>query len=409
MENKIRIFIDQPGELEKLYRENRSGFKQAFSTLYPDLKDQILARYWYERLYYPEGQIFKGKGLGYILIAGLISGLLTQIPGWFSLTPEEYFARHTGFIVFIALAGYYLYKSPPNRLLMVTLFLLTIVLVLYVNLIPGNLNDDVFALICMHVPVLLWGITGIAYMGQPIQNSERRLSYLKFMGDLIVISTVLGLSGLILSGLTVGLFEVIGLNIENFYYENIALFFLPWIPILGVYLIDTNPELVGKISPVIAKIFSPLVLMMLIAYLAAILISDQSLYHDREYLLMYNILLIGVMAIILFSIAERSDNEISKPEKIILFLLSMLTIVINTFALSAIVFRISNLGIAPNRLAVLGANVLMLSNLLMVSIQFIRIWSGQTGMLSVHNAISRYLPVYLGWALVVALIFPLLF
>src|SRR5690606_21179698 len=196
--------------------------------------------------------------------------------------------------------------------------------------IPGNLNDDVFALICMHVPVLLWGITGIAYMGQPIQNSERRLSYLKFMGDLIVISTVLGLSGLILSGLTVGLFEVIGLNIENFYYENIALFFLPWIPILGVYLIDTNPELVGKISPVIAKIFSPLVLVMLIAYLAAILISDQSLYHDREYLLMYNILLIGVMAIILFSIAERSDNEISKPEKIILFLLSMLTIVINT-------------------------------------------------------------------------------
>ncbi len=62
-----------------------------------------------------------------------------------------------------------------------------------------------------------------------------------------------------MTGITIGLFSLLGINIEQFYFENIVIFALPAVPILGTYLIQTNPQLVGKVSPVIAKIFSPLV------------------------------------------------------------------------------------------------------------------------------------------------------
>ncbi|UJH92133.1 hypothetical protein LZ575_06015 [Antarcticibacterium sp. 1MA-6-2] len=107
----------------------------------------------------------------------------------------------------------------------------------------------------------------------------------------------------IMTGITIGLFSLIGINIEQFYFEYVVVFGLPAIPILGTYLTQTNPHLVGKISPVIARIFSPLVLVMLVIYLVAMLYSGKDPYNDREFLLIFNVLLIGVMAIIFFSVA----------------------------------------------------------------------------------------------------------
>ena len=68
------------------------------------------------------------------------------------------------------------------------------------------------------------------------------------------------------------------------------------------------------------------------------------------------------MAIILFSIAETARSAKSKLTFNMLFLLSVLTIIVNSIALSAILFRISEWGISPNRLAVLGGNILILIN-----------------------------------------------
>ncbi|GAB1374555.1 hypothetical protein MASR1M46_14410 [Bacteroidales bacterium] len=64
----------------------------------------------------------------------------------------------------------------------------------------------------------------------------------------------------------------------------------------------------GKVSPVIAKIFSPLVLIMLLVFLSAMAFSGKDPYNDREFLIIFNALLVGVMAIIFFSVAESSSG-----------------------------------------------------------------------------------------------------
>src|SRR5690606_24629420 len=130
-------------------------------------------------------------------------------------------------------------------------------------------------------------------------------------------------------GVTIGLFSLIGYNIEAFYAEYVVVFGLPAAPILGTYLTQGNPQLVDKVSPVIAKIFSPLVLVMLVIYLVAMVYSGKDPYNDREFLLIFNALLIGVMAIIFFSIAGTTGTRKSKPEILVLILLSVVTILVN--------------------------------------------------------------------------------
>jgi uncharacterized membrane protein YozB (DUF420 family) len=93
----------------------------------------------------------------------------------------------------------------------------------------------------------------------------------------------------------------------------------------------------------------------------------------------------------------------------ILFLLSVVTIVVNGVALSAILFRISEWGITPNRAAVLGSNVLILINLLLVTVQLVKVLSKKADITGVGKAIAFYLPIYIVWAIIVTFIFPLIF
>jgi hypothetical protein len=118
---------------------------------------------------------------------------------------------------------------------------------------------------------------------------------------------------------------------------------------------------------------------------------------------------IGVMAIIFFSIAETSKNSVGKFSNIMLFSLSVVTIIINGIALSAILFRISEWGITPNRLAVLGGNILILINLLLVSYKLFNAVKDRNKIGKVENSIASYISVYRLWTILVTFVFPVIF
>ena len=115
------------------------------------------------------------------------------------------------------------------------------------------------------------------------------------------------------------------------------------------------------------------------------------------------------MAIVFFSIAETSKGGNSNSEKWILFLLCLVTIIVNGIALSAILFRIFEWGITPNRAAVLGGNVLILVNLVLVTLQLYKVLSRKADISGVGKVIASYLPVYCIWTTIVTFVFPLIF
>jgi hypothetical protein len=411
MKDEILTNLGNAAQLERLYRADKSAFKRAFNALLPELEDNPLVTFWNERLNYANDDISWGSGkeLLLVILASLLAGLIAKLPAILSINEEFFYTRNIGFIVFPLLTAYFAWKNKLSTGKIALIAGATLTGLIFINLFPDLEDSDTLVLSCLHLPLFLWSITGFAFVGDSRNNDEKRLAYLKYNGDLIVMTTLILIAGGILSGITIGLFELIGIDIADFYFENIVVFGLSAAPLVGTYLTQTNPQLVGKVSPVIAKIFSPLVLVMLVIYLVAIVYSGKNPYNDRDFLMIFNALLIGVMAIIFFSIAETSRSGKSQGETWILFLLSAITAIVNGIALSAILFRISTWGITPNRVAVLGGNILILINLLLVIAQFYRVLSKKTDLSGVRKAIALYLPYYIAWAIVGTFILPLIF
>ena len=403
--------IDNPKQLEKLYRKNKTGFQRVFNAIYPDIQGHTSAQVWNERLNFEQGDLFLGpkKEMLFVLLAALVTGLLARIPEFTGMNADNFFMRNIGLVGSPMLMAYFLWKQKTALRQILVPLVAVILSAFYINFLPNNPASNSILLACIHLPVFLWTLLGYSFAGGNWKSHSQRINFLRFNGDFAVMSALLVLAGGLFTGITIGLFELIGLHIQEFYAKHIVIWGISAIPILSTYLVLNNPQLVNKISPLIARIFTPLVFVTLLVFLIAIIYTGKNVYNDRNFLLLFNGLLIAVMAIILFSVTEITKNTAGKLNLFILFGLSLLTIILNGIALSAIAFRLSEFGITPNRIAVLGANLLIFINLLLVAYQLFRILKGKAHVQQLENSIVVLLPVYGIWSVVVTFLFPLLF
>jgi hypothetical protein len=411
MREDIKNNLDNPVQLERLYQENRTTFKREFNLIYPDIRETATAQIWNARLNFENEKISWGtsKELIFVLVISFIAGLIAKIPDFTEITPDYFYPRNIAFVVFPLLAAYFAWKhknQTKNILIASAAFLVSVI---YINLLPDDPDSDTLILACIHLPLFLWTVLGFTFVGDKLNNSQRRLDFLRYNADLVVMTTIILIAGGLLTAITFGLFELIDIKIEEFYFHYIGIWGLAAAPIIGTYLVQTNPQLVNKVSPVIAKVFTPLVLVTLVVYLVALIFTGKDPYNDREFLLIFNALLIGVMAIIFFSIAETSKNADSKIGIILLLGLSIVTVIVNGIALSAIVFRISEWGLTPNRFAVLGGNILILTNLFIVTYRLFKTIKDKNEIEKVENSIASFLPIYCLWTIFVTFIVPVLF
>jgi len=411
LKEKILGNLDNPHQLEVLYRTNKRAFTKDFNHIYEDIKELSAAKTWKARLDFAEQSILWGTRTEQlvVLVASLFAVLIAQIPEIAGLEPEAFYLRNISFIVFPVLAGYFAWKHQVPFKTMLVVATVFIGAAFYINMLPSDPQSDTLVLAALHLPLFLWSLLGLTYVGANPDNIQKRLDFLQYNGNLLVISAVLTIAGGLLTGITLGLFSLIEINIENFYFQYIVISGMAVLPLVGTYLVQANPNLVNNIAPVAARVFTPLVLATLVVYLVAVVITGKSPYHDRDFLLVFNALLIGVLALIYFSISGTPDNSKSKAGILLLAVLSAVTILLNGIALSAIVFRIAEWGITPNRMAVLGTNILVLANLILVAFQLFRTFRDDPSLELSERSIARFLPLYSLWCLVVVFVFPLVF
>lgn len=216
----------------------------------------------------------------------------------------------------------------------------------------------------------------------------------------------MAISGIILTGITMQLFTMINLDISEFYFTNIVLIGVASVSILTTYLVDLNFNFVRNIAPLIAKLFGPLVLFTLILFMIMVIITGQNPFIDREFLLVFNIVLLVVLAISLFSIIESSESKITNVVNCALISIALL---IDIFALSSILFRLSSYGLTPNRCAVLGINLIIGIHLSRILYSYIKYFKNKVELNLIHKSITDYLPIYGIWSLIVIFAFPILF
>ena len=411
MKEQIRQNIGDPEMLEILFRKDKTAFMRDFDEATCGT-DTSLVKFWQIRLNRTEPirqhQALK-NGLIVVAVISVIAALLVRLPILLLNMPtEDFLVRNLSIVIFAGLTAWFITKNRitgwKNILILATP---VIVLTICVNLLPEKLTDTTI-LAFLHAPLFMIFIVALAYVSFDFMNSGKVSGFIRYCGELLTMTGLLAIAGAMLSGVTIGLFEIIGMKIGELYMENVGIIGVAVIPVFAAWLIDLYPGMTDRIVPVIARIFTPLVLLSTVIYLVAITISGISLSENRDFLLVFNILLLGVMAIIVFSLSELDKSEVRKLNVILLFLLAVVTLLIDLYALAAITTRLSE-GFTPNRTVILVSNILILVNLLLVLPGLYLAGFRGKGLDRVEMIINRYLPVYFIYSVVVIFIFPLIF
>jgi len=230
MNDKIKTNIGNHEVLENLYRSDRKAFKTAFKNVYPEIENHEAAKFWKTRLDYDDRddilKSFSAKEIFMVISVCFITAFLIKIPDIFSLNiPEDiFFFRNGALIVFLGLALYRtLIKgiSKPER--MASAAIIFLASALYINLLPSGENGAAIRLAYIHLPLLIWFLFGFVYTGCDFRSHEKRIDFIRYNGDLAIVYALIAIAGGLLSAFTIGLFDSIGLNIEEFYSRNIIL------------------------------------------------------------------------------------------------------------------------------------------------------------------------------------------
>lgn len=411
MKQQIIQSINDPEALEMLFRKDKSGFTLDFPEAAAGIENDLV-RFWQIRLKKETAgqkhQLLK-TDLWIVAILSIVIALLVKAHFIFgNMTMEDFWFRNLSTIAFAGLTAWFILKSRitgVNNILL--LALPVVILTIFMNLLPEK-QCDTTRLVFIHAPLFMWFIFGLVWVSFKYTNTSKVSAFIRYNGELATMYGLLCIAGAILSGMTISLFSIIGMEIGKFYMENIGIVGLAVFPVVAALLIDLYPDITSRIAPIIARIFTPLVFISAIVYLVAITVSGIDLSKNREFLIIFNLLMLGVMAIIVFSLSELDKSNIRKLNVILLFLLAVVTLIIDFFALSAIISRLSE-GFTPNRTVVLISNILVLVNLLLILPDlFLASFKGKSPD-RVEKIICSYLPVYFLYCVVVIFAFPFIF
>lgn len=419
MKDQIINAADSPHALEALYRANPKEFTRALGDAMAERPDLLTLQVWHERLFFekPIEQLqqssaprFSIRDIVVTVVLSLLAGTLAKIPHFFPMLDEErFYTRNLGGIVGGALVLYFCIQTSCRMKTAATLIALLLGATLYLNALPGKSTSDTVLLACMHMPFFFWSLLGIAFLGGAWKNMPGRMDYVRYNGELLVYSTIILMGGMVLTGLTVALFGLIDLRIEDWYMKNVAVYGAVACPMVATLLVERVVGERFKIAPLLAKVFTPLFLLTVVVYLLAMMLNQRSPFTDRDFLIAFNGLLLVVLGLCVFSISERGTKKSAGVLDLMNMGLVSVTLVIDIIALAAILFRLTSYGFTPNRLAVLGANLLAFGHLAGILWHYLKFARRRASLQSLDRWIVAYIPVYLAWSIVVAVAFPLAF
>jgi hypothetical protein len=115
------------------------------------------------------------------------------------------------------------------------------------------------------------------------------------------------------------------------------------------------------------------------------------------------------MALIIFSLSEMTKKGKQVFQLYTLLGLSFITILLNSIALYAIVFRLIEYGFSANRVAVVGADLLIFTHLILVTRKLFLFSKSSINVNDVEETAGKFLPVYFIWTSFVVFLMPFIF
>lgn len=355
------------------------------------------------------------RELGVVVLLALAAVGLSEIPRIFgarllSGDGKNVFLENLALFFMPVVAVYYAIRSRPRAGLAAVVAALFALGALTINLYPWTPppQGQTLMLAFLHLPVMLWLVVGLAFAGSRWRECQARMDFLRTTGEAVIYGTLILCGGVVLSAFTMVIFSALGLDIQQPYTEHVALGGAVAAPVVAVFLVNAKKSIVENIAPVLSRIFSPLVLLTLAAFLVALGVLGRSPLTDRDTLLAFNVMLILVLALVIYNLSARRSAERRELADWLNLALVACAVAIDGIALVSIVGRILSFGWSPNRVALFGENIVLLVDLGGLAWLTFRFVVGRGRFQAIERWQTGYLPVLFGWsALVVAALPPL--
>ncbi len=340
--------------------------------------------------------------------AGLAVKALAAFGGGGDLD-QPLFARNIAVVVLPFVAGYFAWKRRLDARVVAWLAAAFVVAAVVVNTYPFAPKSNTEALAALHLPIALWLTVGIAYAGGRWQDPARRMDFVRFSGELFIYFVLIALGGGMLMGFTAMLFQAIGIDIEPVFERWLLPFAVPGALVVAAWLVEAKQSVIENMAPVLTRLFTPMFAALLLAFLGTMLWTGRAMDVHRELLIAFDGLLAVVLALLLYATSARDATTPPGAFDYVQLVLVVSALLADAVALWVIATRITELGFTPNRVAALGENVLLLVNLAWSAVLCLRFVRGRGPLRALERWQVRYLHVYVAWAAIVVLAFPLVF
>ena len=347
-----------------------------------------------------------------VLALAVAAALAIKAPELFGVSlvdGSEFYPRNLSLFVLPLLAGYFVWKRGFDLARTLWLALAFATAAVFANVFPFERAGATMLLTALHLPIALWLVVGAAYAGDRWRSAGARMDFVRFSGELFIYYVLIALGGGVLTALTVVMFDFIDMDVSALATEWVLPCGAMGAVIVGAWLVERRQNVIGNIAPMLARVFAPLFAVMLLALLAAMVVTGGWADMDPEVLIGFDLLLALVLGLMLYTISAR---DLQAPPNVfdgLALLLVVAALAVDVLALAAIVGRITEFGFNANRTAALGENLVLLCNLAWSAWLYARFLRGRGAFAALPSWQTGYLPVYGVWAGIVVVVFPPLF
>ncbi|WP_019672702.1 hypothetical protein [Psychrobacter lutiphocae] len=273
-------------------------------------------------------------------------------------------------------------------------------------------KDDSIILMFMHSPIIAMALLGAVMYSHAIKSKQARLAYIQYLGEVGILSILILFGGVLLTGLTIILFERSNVvDISETYFTNIVPLGIVATPVVASHLYLTVFNERSRLASMLLKVFSPLCGVTFFLYLLSMLYGGVSPTENRDALILTNGLMVVIWVLSVFHIIARDSSEqahqtFGMMDKLTVFMLLVVSL-FNLTILYAMIQRFITYGFTLNRFIVLGVNIVVFIHLCWISYRYIQFWCQPKASDSLlKKSIADYLPVYALWAVFIVLLVP---
>ena len=421
-----------PEGMEELYQNSRQANEEAEFRLdllevFEKDPENLLLSAWTSRLArIPLAKFKRTINWALAVILGIITGLVL----WMISDPQLTFQNGMPYLLLlwapIAAIPCIIFLTVVSKrnyvYTAISCFGLILASVYILLIYPGMAefpSKDYLILMIFLLPLLCWIGIGVSVMTFKALETDRFAFLIKSI-EVMITAGIYLIFGIAFGAITLGMFAALNITPSDSITRLVAAGGFGLIPIMAVATIY-DPSVppgeqdftqgLSKFIHTMVRLLLPLCLLVLVIYICVIPFNFTAPFENRNLLIIYNLMQFAIIGLLIGATPLKVDDLSEKFQTWLrrgIIAVSVLALIISSYALSAVVYRTIMEGITLNRITIIGWNIINIAILYALLVtqprKFVSGWHER-----IHKVFSKATIAYFFWSTFLIVILPLLF